>query len=71
MDRSLNSSHGDIVIVSINGELMVKKLETRPTARLIAMNKLYAPIDVPEYVGLDVFGVAITVIHSLRHCRLQ
>ena len=66
IDRSLNASHGDIVIVSVNGELTVKLLETRPTMRLVPMNSQYDPIVVPEDAGLEVFGVATSVIHSLR-----
>ncbi|MGK2907402.1 MAG: translesion error-prone DNA polymerase V autoproteolytic subunit [Desulfuromonadales bacterium] len=66
VDRSLTATHGDIVIVSVNGELTVKKLETRPKMRLVPMNKQYAPIDVPDDADLEVFGVATTVVHSLR-----
>jgi len=66
VDRSITAAHGDIVIVSVNGELTVKRLETRPTMRLVPMNNQYSPIDVPEDADLEVFGVATTVIHSLR-----
>ena len=66
VDRSISASHGDIVIVSVNGELMVKLLETKPKMRLVPMNRHHAPIDVPEETTLEVFGVATTVIHSLR-----
>jgi len=67
VDRSISASHGDIVIVSVNGELTVKMLETKPKMRLVPMNCLLAPIDVPEDADLEVFGVATTVVHSLRH----
>jgi len=66
VDRSLTAKHGDIVIAAFNGELTVKKLETRPTLRLVPMNAKYAPIDVPEDTDIEIFGVATTVIHSLR-----
>lgn len=66
IDRSLNATHGDIVIVSINGELTVKQLETRPCLRLVPMNRLHAPIELPEDADLEIFGVATTVVHSLR-----
>jgi DNA polymerase V len=66
VDRSINASHGDIVIVSVNGELTVKQLETKPKMRLVPMNSKYAPIDVPDDADLEVFGVATSVIHSLR-----
>ena len=66
VDRSLTAVHGDIVIASLNGELMLKKLETQPETRLLPMNKNYEPIVIPEGADLDIFGVATTVIHSLR-----
>jgi DNA polymerase V len=66
VDRSINATHGDIVIVSVNGELTAKMLETRPKMRLVPMNNKYDPIDVPDDANLEVFGVATTVVHSLR-----
>lgn len=66
VDRSINAQHGDIVIASFNGELTVKKLETTPTTRLVAMNPNHAAIAIPEGAELEIFGVATTVIHSLR-----
>ncbi|PLX91665.1 MAG: UV protection and mutation protein [Desulfuromonas sp.] len=66
VDRSLTAQHGDIVIASFNGELTIKKLETAPRTRLVPMNKNHAPIPIPEGADLEIFGVATTVIHSLR-----
>ncbi|MCD6527484.1 MAG: translesion error-prone DNA polymerase V autoproteolytic subunit [Desulfuromonas sp.] len=66
VDRSLTAQHGNIVIASFNGELTVKKLETSPATRLLPMNSTYAPIIIPEGADLEIFGVATTVIHSLR-----
>jgi DNA polymerase V len=66
VDKSIPASHGDIVIVSVNGELTIKLLEMRPKMRLVPMNQKYAPIDVPDGADLEVFGVATTVVHSLR-----
>jgi DNA polymerase V len=67
VDRSINAAHGDIVIASYNGELLIKKLETSPTTRLVPMNSQHDPIVVPEDTDLEIFGVATTVIHSLRN----
>mgnify|MGYP001774461866 CR=1 FL=1 len=66
VDRSLDAHHGDIIIAAFNGELTVKKLETSPQMRLVPMNQHHAPIIVPEGADLEIFGVATTVIHSLR-----
>ena len=65
VDRSIDAAHGDIVIASFNGELLIKKLETSPTTRLVPMNSQHEPIVVPEDTDLEIFGVATTVIHSL------
>lgn len=67
VDRALEAKHGDIIVVTINGELTIKKLETRPALRLVAMNSNYQPITLPEETDLEIFGVAIHVIHSLRN----
>jgi DNA polymerase V len=66
VDRSLTAQHGDIVIAAFNGELTIKKLETAPQTRLVPMNRNHAPIPIPEGADLEIFGVATTVIHSLR-----
>ena len=66
IDRSIDASHGDIVIAAVNGELTVKRLETKPQTRLVPMNSQHAPIVIPEEAELEIFGVATNVIHSLR-----
>ncbi|HMB15900.1 MAG TPA: translesion error-prone DNA polymerase V autoproteolytic subunit [Pelovirga sp.] len=67
VDRALEAKHNDIIVVAINGELTIKKLETRPSLRLVALNSTYQPIGLPEESDLEIFGVAIHVIHSLRN----
>lgn len=66
VDRSLTAKHGDIVIAAFNGELTVKRLETKPMLRLVPMNSKYEPIEVPEETDIEIFGVATTVVHSLK-----
>ena len=66
IDRSIDASHGDIVIAAVNGELTVKLLETKPQTRLVPMNNQHAPIVIPEGAELEIFGVATNVIHRLR-----
>ncbi len=66
VDRALQARDGDIVIAGFYGELTVKKLQMVPVLRLLAMNKEYAPVDIPEEAELDIFGVVVHVIHSLR-----
>ncbi len=67
IDRSINPTHGDIVIASVNGELTVKRLELQPQKRLVPMNSNYEPVEIPEEADLEIFGVATTVIHRLRN----
>ena len=67
VDRSLTAKHGDIVIAEFNGELTVKKLETKPQLRLVPMNGKYRPVDIPEGTDIEIFGVATTVVHSLKN----
>ena len=67
VDRSLTAKHGDIVIVALNGELTVKRLETKPTLRLIPMNRKYSPIEIPEGTDIEIFGVATTAVHALQN----
>ncbi len=67
VDRSITATHGDIVVASYNGELLLKKLETHPATRLVPMNKDFDSIIIPEGSDLQIFGVATTVIHNLRN----
>lgn len=67
VDRALEAKHGDIILVTLNGELTLRKLETRPSLRLVAMNNNYQAITFAEGDGLEIFGVAVHVIHSLRN----
>jgi DNA polymerase V len=66
VDRSLEARHGDVVIAEYGGDLTVKRLELKPTVRLMPMNKTYLPLVIPEGEELQIFGVVTTVIHSLR-----
>jgi DNA polymerase V len=67
VDRSLTAKHGDIVIATVNGEHTIKKLETKPTLRLVSMNSNYAPIEIPEDTDIDIFGVATHTVHALQN----
>jgi DNA polymerase V len=67
VDRSLTAKHGDIVIATFNGEHTIKKLETKPTLRLVPMNSNYAPIEIPEDTDIDIFGVATHTVHALQN----
>lgn len=66
VDRALEARHRDIVIAAWQGELTVKRLELRPTLRLVAENDAFPPIEIAEPEMLEIFGVVTFVIHALR-----
>lgn len=66
VDRSLEPSHGKIVIASVNGELTVKRLLIQgKKVQLVAENNAYAPIDISEEIDFRIWGVVTNVIHAL------
>jgi DNA polymerase V len=66
VDRSIEPTHGRIVIAAVNGELTVKKLSIKnQKTQLVAENNTYAPIDITEEMDLVIWGVVTNVIHSL------
>ncbi|MED5387740.1 MAG: translesion error-prone DNA polymerase V autoproteolytic subunit [Pseudomonadota bacterium] len=56
VDRSLEASHGDVVVVSLNGEFTVKELRLTPTPMLVPRNSRYAVIPLAEQ-ACEMFGV--------------
>ena len=66
VDRSIQPTHGHIVIAELYGELTVKRLELRPRVRLVACNSRYKAIELSDTDELCIMGV---VVHSIRnHC---
>ncbi|MEQ9971395.1 translesion error-prone DNA polymerase V autoproteolytic subunit [Pectobacterium carotovorum] len=65
VDKALTPGHGDVVIAAVEGEFTVKRLCTTPRLCLQPMNPAYAPIFV-EPDDLEIFGVVIHAIHTLR-----
>ena len=67
VDKSLEPSDGDIVIVSVDGQFMVKRLRRnagRP--RLHAENDKFPQVEVSEESSVEIWGVVLHVIHSPR-----
>lgn len=65
VDRSLEASHGKIVIAAINGELTVKRLSRiAGKVQLLPENKSYQPIEITEEEDLVIWGVVTHVIHQ-------
>ena len=65
VDRSLEATHGKIVIAALNGELTVKRLSRQAgKSQLLPENNRYKPIDIREDEELVIWGVVTHVIHS-------
>ena len=66
VDRSLEPSHGKIVIAAVNGELTVKRLILNgKQVQLHAENETFPPIEITQDTELYIWGVVTNVIHSL------
>ena len=67
VDRSLPHTHGKIVIASVDGEFLCKRLDlsdrTRPVLR--ADSEDYPDITLNDESELEIFGVVTTVVHPL------
>ena len=65
VDRSLEATHGKIVIAAINGELTVKRLSRQQgRVQLLAENPAYKAIDISSEQELVIWGVVTHVIHQ-------
>jgi len=65
VDRSLEATHGKIVIAAINGELTVKRLfRQEGKVKLLAENPAYKAINVTDEEHLVIWGVVTYVIHQ-------
>ena len=66
VDRSLEPSHGRIVIAAMAGRLTAKRLQiTQNEWRLLSENDAYEPISVDQGDGIEIWGVVTNVIHPL------
>ncbi|MDP1604312.1 MAG: translesion error-prone DNA polymerase V autoproteolytic subunit [Legionella sp.] len=65
VDKSLEATHGKIVIAALNGELTVKRLSRQNgRVQLVPENNKYAPIDITDEQDLVIWGVVTHVIHT-------
>lgn len=65
VDRSLEASHGKIIIAAIDGELTVKRLSrNNMRVQLLPENNHYPPIDITNEQELVIWGVVTHVIHQ-------
>jgi DNA polymerase V len=67
VDRSLEPTHGKIVIAAIQGELTVKRLyRHNERVTLMPENPNYVPIDITDEEEVVIWGVVTHVIHETK-----
>lgn len=67
VDRSLEPSHGKIVVALLNGEFTVKRININKSKIILeAENKAYSAIHVDAESDFQVWGVVTYVIHRAR-----
>lgn len=66
VDRSIDATHGRIVIAALNGELTVKRLSRQHgQVKLIAENPDFPAIDITDEYDMVIWGVVTSVIHAV------
>jgi DNA polymerase V len=66
VDRSLEATHGRIVIAAVNGELTVKRLfRQQGRVKLVAENPEFPPLDITDAHDMVIWGVVTNVIHAV------
>ena len=66
VDRSIKAVAGKIIVAILNGELLVRRLQTHINGvTLVAENKKYGNIQVEEFSSYAAWGVVIFSIHSI------
>lgn len=66
VDRSIQASSGKVVVATLNGELLVRRLQIQDRSlSLIPENKRYGTIQVAQLESYSTWGVVTFVIHSL------
>jgi DNA polymerase V len=67
VDRALEAADGDLVVARMDGELTLKRLHKRNGhVRLLPENPCFHPIEFADGQELLIWGVATSVVHSLR-----
>lgn len=69
IDRSLKVENNDIIVCSLNGELVVKRFykDSMGQAYLLSANAKYKAVPLNEEHELVVWGVCTTVIKEIRN----
>jgi DNA polymerase V len=66
VDRSIKPVSGRIVIAVLNGDMLIRRLESRfNKMRLIPETERLAPIEVDPFAEFSIWGVVTYVIHAV------
>lgn len=65
VDRAIEAAHGHIVVAAVDGDFLVKSLQTHPSLKLIAMSDDYPDIELEPGQELEVFGVVSYVVKPM------
>jgi DNA polymerase V len=66
IDRSLNPKHGSIVVASLDGDFVCKRLQLKPRLCLLPENSKYEPIYIQHGQDLDIMGTVTAVINKFE-----
>ena len=66
VDRSIKAVNGKIIVAILNGELLVRRLQTHiKGVTLVAENKKYGNITIDEFTNYAAWGVVVYSIHTV------
>lgn len=67
VDRSLTPANGNVVIATLNGDMLIRRLQKQLNRiRLVPETNKLSPIDIdPSGAEFSIWGVVTYVIHSL------
>ncbi len=69
VDRSLTPRSGHVVVAAVDGDLTIKRLKRRGASLfLVPENPGYPEIALTDDSEVEIWGVAVHVIHELRPC---
>jgi len=66
VDRSLKPKHGSIVVASLDGDFLCKRLQLKPRLCLLPENPKYEPIYIQHGQNLDIMGTVTAAINKFE-----
>jgi len=66
VDRSLKPKHSSIVVASLDGDFVCKRLQLKPRLCLLPENPKYKPIYIQNGQDLDIMGIVTAAINKFE-----